>query len=83
ARWLLMVNDRAEGDVIYLTHELLATMLGTRRPGVTTAIQMLEYRGLLHAKRGEITIVDRPGMIELSHGAYGEEEQRDFGIGTD
>ncbi|MER8486710.1 Crp/Fnr family transcriptional regulator [Mesorhizobium australicum] len=75
ARWLLMVNDRAEGDIIYLTHEFLATMLGSRRPGVTTALQMLEYRGLVHAKRGEITIVDRIGMIKLTDGAYGEEEQ--------
>ncbi|ESY87380.1 Crp/Fnr family transcriptional regulator [Mesorhizobium australicum] len=80
ARWLLMVNDRAEGDIIYLTHEFLATMLGSRRPGVTTALQMLEYRGLVHAKRGEITIVDRIGMIKLTDGAYGEEEQHQFSI---
>jgi CRP-like cAMP-binding protein len=80
ARWLLMVQDRAEGSKIYLTHEFLATMLGSRRPGVTTALQMLEYRGLVRARRGEITIVDRAGMIELTHGAYGEEEQRHFGL---
>ncbi|TPK99757.1 Crp/Fnr family transcriptional regulator [Mesorhizobium sp. B2-4-12] len=78
ARWLLMVHDRCEGNKIYLTHEFLATMLGARRPGVTTALQMLEYRGLVHAKRGEITIVDRVGLIKLTHGAYGEEEQRQF-----
>ncbi|MBZ9697523.1 Crp/Fnr family transcriptional regulator [Mesorhizobium sp. CO1-1-9] len=82
ARWLLMVNDRAEGDIIYLTHEFLATMLGSRRPGVTTALQMLEYRGLVHAKRGEITIVDRTGMIKLTDGAYGEEEQHHFSAGA-
>ncbi|MGO4642445.1 Crp/Fnr family transcriptional regulator [Mesorhizobium sp. 2RAF45] len=80
ARWLLMVHDRGEGDKIYLTHEFLATMLGARRPGVTVALQMLEYRGLVHANRGEITIVDRTGMIKLTHGAYGEEEQRHFGL---
>ena len=79
ARWLLMVDDRMEGNRIYLTHEFLATMLGARRPGVTIALQMLEYRGLIHARRGEITIIDRPGMIKLTHGAYGEEEQRHFG----
>ncbi|MER9121329.1 Crp/Fnr family transcriptional regulator [Mesorhizobium sp. M0954] len=28
ARWLLMVQDRAEGNKIYLTHKFLATMLG-------------------------------------------------------
>ncbi|TSE02909.1 Crp/Fnr family transcriptional regulator [Mesorhizobium intechi] len=82
ARWLLMVDDRMEGNRIDLTHEFLATMLGARRPGVTIALQMLEYRGLIHAKRGEITIVDRPGMIKLTHGAYGEEEQRYFGLAS-
>ncbi|WP_224544564.1 Crp/Fnr family transcriptional regulator [Mesorhizobium sp. CA16] len=82
ARWLLMVHDRTEGK-IYLTHEFLATMLGARRPGVTTALQMLEYRGLIHAKRGEIAIVDRIGMIKLTRGAYGEEEQRHFGMGSE
>ncbi|MEI9405693.1 Crp/Fnr family transcriptional regulator [Mesorhizobium argentiipisi] len=83
ARWLLMVHDRSLGSRIYLTHEFLATMLGARRPGVTTALQMLEYRGLIQARRGEITIVDRSGLIKLTHGAYGEEEQRHFGIVTD
>ncbi|MER9632876.1 Crp/Fnr family transcriptional regulator [Mesorhizobium sp. M0228] len=82
ARWLLMVQDRVEGSKIYLTHEFLATMLGARRPGVTIALQMLEYRGLVHAKRGEITIVDRAGMIQLTHGAYGEEEQSHFGLAS-
>ncbi|MER8940339.1 helix-turn-helix domain-containing protein [Mesorhizobium sp. M0915] len=64
------------------THEFLATMLGAQRPGVTTALQMLEYRGLVHAKRGEITIIDRVGMIRLTHGAYGEEEQSHFGLAS-
>ena len=82
ARWLLMVDDRMEGNRISLTHEFLATMLGARRPGVTIALQMLEYRGLIHAKRGQITIVDRPGMRKLTHGAYGEEEQRQFGLAS-
>lgn len=82
ARWLLMVHDRADGNKIFLTHEFLATMLGAGRPGVTIALQMLEYRGLVHAKRGEITIVDRAGMIKLTHGAYGEEEQRHFGLAS-
>ncbi|MER9825200.1 Crp/Fnr family transcriptional regulator [Mesorhizobium sp. M0115] len=82
ARWLLMVQDRVEGNKIYLTHEFLATMLGAQRPGVTTALQMLEYRGLVHAKRGEITIIDRVGMIRLTHGAYGEEEQSHFGLAS-
>ncbi|ESY91887.1 hypothetical protein [Mesorhizobium sp. LNHC209A00] len=56
------------------------TLRDTIRPGVTTALQTLEYRGLVHAKRGEITIVDRTGMIKLTDGAYGEGEQHQFSI---
>jgi CRP-like cAMP-binding protein len=76
ARWLLMVHDRVDGNKLQLTHEFLATMLGARRPGVTIALSMLEYRGLIRAKRSEITIVDRAGLIELTGGAYGPEEER-------
>lgn len=31
ARWLLMAHDRIDGDRLLPTHEVLASMLGTRR----------------------------------------------------
>jgi hypothetical protein len=62
--------------------DAVVEMVGSRRPGVTTALQMPEYRGSVYAKRGEITIVDRVGMIKLTHGAYGEEEQSHFGLAS-
>jgi hypothetical protein len=46
ARWLLMVRDRHNSDALPLTHEFIAVMLGTRRPGVTTALHELEYKGI-------------------------------------
>ncbi|WP_245262410.1 helix-turn-helix domain-containing protein [Mesorhizobium sp. WSM3626] len=73
-----MVHDRVDSTRIELTHEFLAVMLGTRRPGVTTAVQMLEYRGVIGAKRGALEIRDRAGLIAVTNGAYGEEEQRPF-----
>ncbi|MBA3446433.1 MAG: Crp/Fnr family transcriptional regulator [Pseudaminobacter sp.] len=74
ARWLLMCDDRVEGDRLTITHESLAIMLGVRRPGVTVAIQILEGKGLIRASRGEILIRDHEGLIALADGGYGEPE---------
>jgi CRP-like cAMP-binding protein len=74
ARWLLMANDRLDGDQVPLTHEFLSTMLGVRRPGVTLALNVLEKQGLIQARRGSIVIFDRPRLRKLSNGAYGAAE---------
>ena len=37
ARWLLMCQDRVDSELLPLTHEFLAQMLGTGRPSVTLA----------------------------------------------
>ncbi len=52
ARWLLMCHDRVDGDDLALTHEFLSMMLGVRRPGVTTALHILEGNGLIRAQPG-------------------------------
>ena len=70
ARWLLMADDRLQGDELPLTHKLLAIMLGGHRPGVTLALQVLERKGLIRAGRGIITILDRKGLVKFSNGAY-------------
>jgi len=44
ARWLLMADDRLDGDEVPLTHEFLSVMLGVRRPGVTTALDARKGR---------------------------------------
>ncbi len=74
ARWLLMCRDRMDGDTLALTHDFLSVMLGVRRAGVTVATHMLEGQGLIRAKRGMITIMDREGLEEVTHGLYGRPE---------
>lgn len=75
ARWVLMTHDRTAGDELTLTHELLATMLGTGRPGVTFAVQSLEGNGLIKARRGRITVRNRTGLEDLAGNAYGLAER--------
>jgi hypothetical protein len=45
ARWILMTQDRVGEDTFPMTHELLATMLGSRRSGVTIAAATLQKAG--------------------------------------
>lgn len=75
ARWLLMVHDRMSGAAVPLTHEFLAIMLGVTRPGVTVALHALEGQKLIRAVRGQITIVNRNGLIRLAQGSYGAAER--------
>jgi CRP-like cAMP-binding protein len=42
ARWLLMMRDRSDDDVMPITQNLLAEMLGVQRPSVTHAATDLE-----------------------------------------
>ncbi len=74
ARWLLMSHDRLRADRFKLTHEFLALLLGVRRPGVTIGLQRLEQQGLVQTSRGEIGVMDRPGLERVAGGFYGVAE---------
>ena len=74
ARWLLMAHDRMTSNAVPLTHEFLAVMLGVRRAGVTVAIHSFEQRGFISARRGELTMVNRPGLESVAGSFYGTPE---------
>jgi CRP-like cAMP-binding protein len=61
-RCLLLSHDRLESNELVMTQELIASMLGVRREGVSVAAHRLQDAKLIHYKRGHITIVDRPGL---------------------
>jgi CRP-like cAMP-binding protein len=76
ARWLLMSSDRIESDVLRLTQEFLASMLGVRRAGVSETAAELQRSALIRYRRGEITIVDRHGLEEIACECYQLDRQR-------
>ncbi len=61
-RWLLSTHDRAGDQIIHLTQESLAEMLGVQRTTVTAVVQGLEVRGVVRRHRGRVEIVDRKGL---------------------
>jgi len=62
ARWLLLAHDRVSRNEIRVTHEVLARLLGVRRPGITVAAQALQDQGLIAYRRGTISIQNRRGL---------------------
>ena len=70
-RWMLMTHDRMQSDDFLLTQEFLAMMLGVQRTGVTAAAGGLQRAGLIRYKRGNVTIIDRRGLIRRSCECYG------------
>ena len=70
ARWLLMSQDRIGGDLVPLTQEFLAHMLGTRRASVTVGAGILQRAGLITYTRGAVTIVNRRNLEEAACECY-------------
>ncbi|HSH89944.1 MAG TPA: Crp/Fnr family transcriptional regulator [Ramlibacter sp.] len=61
-RALLLSLDRMPGSSLTMTQELIASMLGVRREGVTEAAGNLQRAGLIRYSRGHIDVMDRPGL---------------------
>ncbi len=58
-RWLLLTLDRMPTSELVMTQELVASMLGVRREGVTEAAGKLQQDGVIRYRRGHITVLDR------------------------
>ena len=76
-RWLLMTHDRVRTDRFPVTHELLAALLGVQRAGITRAMGQLQAARVLHNVRGQVVILDRPGLEAAACECYGIISQAD------
>jgi CRP-like cAMP-binding protein len=83
ARWLLMTQDRVSTEFIPMTHDFLATMLGTDRPSVSLAAGVLQRAKLIEYTRGSVMILNRPELEKASCECYGviQRYSGDMGFG--
>ena len=61
-RWLLVTLDRIPSGNLVMTQELVASMLGVRREGVTEAAGNLQRAGVINYRRGHISVMQRAGL---------------------
>lgn len=62
SRWLLLTMDRAPTSELIMTQELIASMLGVRREGITEAAGKLQRAGHIQYRRGHISVLHRAGL---------------------
>jgi CRP-like cAMP-binding protein len=81
ARWLLMTQDRVDSESLPITHDFLATMLGTDRPSVSLAAGILQRKELIEYTRGAVKIVNRKKLEHSACECYGVIRQYDGELG--
>lgn len=70
-RWLLVTLDRIPSGELVMTQELVASMLGVRREGITEAAGRLQQAGYIRYRRGHISVLKRSGLEIQACECYG------------
>lgn len=70
ARWLLRARDLSDSEILPLTQETLAEMMGVRRNAISLVANALQRAGIIHYARGQIEIVDLPALETTSCVCY-------------
>jgi len=70
ARWILTTHDRTENDLLPLTQEFLAEMLGVKRNAISLVARELQSVGAIDYRRGRVTVVDRGRLQAISCECY-------------
>jgi CRP-like cAMP-binding protein len=81
ARWLLMSQDRVDSEVLSITHDFLATMLGTDRPTISLAAAILQKKKLIEYPRGAVKILNRTKLKHSACECYGIIQQLNGELG--
>jgi hypothetical protein len=63
AKWIISAMERTDGDnIVPLTHEQLATLLGVGRSYTSRVMQTFKAEGVLETRRGSILIRNREAL---------------------
>jgi CRP-like cAMP-binding protein len=81
ARWLLMTQDRVDSESLPITHDFLATMLGTDRLSVSLAAGVLQRKEIIEYTRGAVKIVNRKKLEDSACECYAANQQYDGDLG--
>jgi CRP-like cAMP-binding protein len=71
ARWLLLTQDRVESGLLRITHDFLATMLGTDRPSVSLAAGSLQRKKIIEYTHGSVRVLNRKKLESSACECYG------------
>jgi CRP-like cAMP-binding protein len=80
ARWLLIAQDRLDSGIVPITHDFLATMLGTDRPSVTLAAGILQRKAIISYTRGSLKILNRKRLEQFACECYAVVRQYNSGL---
>jgi CRP-like cAMP-binding protein len=81
SRWLLMTQDRVNLGVLPITHDFIATMMGTDRSTVSLAAAVLQKKGIIEYVRGAVKIVNRRKLERFACECYGVIHQFEDDLG--
>jgi CRP-like cAMP-binding protein len=81
ARWLLMTQDRVNLGVLPITHDFIATMMGTDRSTVSLAAAVLQKKGIIDYVRGAVKVVNRRKLQNSACECYAVIQQFENDLG--
>jgi CRP-like cAMP-binding protein len=81
SRWLLMTQDRVGSAALPITHDFIATMMGTDRSTVSLAATVLQKKGIIEYVRGAVKIVNRRKLEKSACECYDVIQQFEHDLG--
>ena len=76
-----MTQDRVSLGILPITHDFIATMMGTDRSSVSVAAGILQKRGIIEYVRGAVKIVNRRKLQVAACECYGVIQQFEDDLG--